>query len=129
VVGLSLRGGDSLVVAASGVETDQKADVAEPEQYAAQQGMSLAMLAALRLPQFRAKMAAQGLQMTLIRLVVAGSCPDDLAGHMVFVCAPSSNYCYGSSFAYACQPGHLEYWLTNRLSARDSVVRVHLRCL
>ena len=46
------------------------------------------MLAALRLPQFRAKMAGQGLQMTLIRLVVAGSCPDDLAGQMVTVYVP-----------------------------------------
>ena len=44
------------------------------------------MLAALRLPQFRAKMFGQALPATLIRLIVAGWCrDDDLAGQMVRV--------------------------------------------
>jgi len=72
------------------IATDRRTGVAGPEQYAAQQGMSLAMVAAIRLPQFRAKMFMQALPESLVSLV-AGRCPDDdLAGQMVRVYVPSS---------------------------------------
>ena len=66
------------------------------EEYAKTQGLSLVMLAAVRLPQFRARLVATF--PSLVQRIVAGCPDDDLAGQMVRVYVRQAAICESHAF-------------------------------